>query len=85
MKMPNYLKKKLKDGMIKEFRNENLILVTKFFCTSLVLDILQANFSPSGKDPMSSKKFTVPEPSRLITPKETNQRWLMGKDLNIIL
>ena len=64
MKMPSCLKKKLKDGMIKEFRNENLTLVIKFFCTSLVSDILQANFFPNGKALISSKKFTVLELSR---------------------
>ena len=40
LKLPSCLKKRLKDGMIKEFRNENLISVIKFFCTSLVSDIL---------------------------------------------
>jgi hypothetical protein len=71
--------------MIKEFKNENLILVTKFYCKILVLDILQASFSPNGKGHTLSNRFTVLEPSRSITQMELIRRWLMGKELNIIL
>ena len=45
MKILNYIKKKLNNGMIKEFINENSILVIKFFYTSLLSDILQINSS----------------------------------------
>ena len=38
--MPNYLKKKLKDGMIEEFKNRNSKWVSKFYCTTLVSDFL---------------------------------------------
>ena len=34
MKMPNYLKKKLKDGMTKEAKSGSLKLENKFFCTT---------------------------------------------------
>ena len=36
MKMPNYLKKKLKDGMIKESKSGNLKQENMFFCTTLI-------------------------------------------------
>ena len=48
MKILNYIKKKLNNGMIKEFINENSILVIKFFYTSLLSDILQINSSKWG-------------------------------------
>ena len=54
--MPSCLKKKLKDGMIKEFRNENLILVIKFFCTSLVSDILLGKLLSKWEGPYIIKE-----------------------------
>ena len=57
MKMPNYLKKKLKDGMAKESKSGNSKLENMFFCTTLILDSLQGNSSPNGKDPMLSRRF----------------------------
>ena len=60
MKIPICLKKKLKDGMIKEFKNVSLKLENIFFCTTLVLDSLQENSSPNGKDPMSSRRSIDP-------------------------
>ena len=64
MKMPNYLKKKLKDGMTKEFKSVSLKLENMFFCTTLVLDFLQESSSRNGKAPMSSRRFIGPEPSK---------------------
>ena len=75
MKMPNCLKKKLKDGMIEEFKNGNSKWVSKFYCTTLVSDFLQENFSLNGKDHISSKKFTTPELSKSTTPKAPTQEW----------
>ena len=79
MKMPSCSKKKLKDGMIKEFKRGNLMQVTKFYWKTLVLDFLQENFSLNGKDHTSSRKFIVLELSRLIMPRAQIQRWLMGQ------
>ena len=85
MKMPNYLKKKLKDGMTKESKSGNSKLVNMFYCTILVLDFLRENFFPNGKDHISSKKFIALELSRLIMPKVLTRRWSMGKELSTIL
>ena len=49
MKMQNYLNKKLKDGMTKEFKSMSLKLENMFFCTTLVLDFLQESSSLNGK------------------------------------
>ena len=57
-------KENLKDGMTKEFKSVSLKLENMFFCTTLVLDSLQANSSPNGKVPMSSRRFTGLEPSK---------------------
>jgi hypothetical protein len=75
MKMPSYLKKRSKDGMIKESKNENSKWVSKFYYTTLVSDFLQENFSPNGKDPISSKKFTIPKLSKSTTPKAPTREW----------
>ena len=64
MKMPNYVKKKLKDGMTKESKSGNSKLANMFYCTILVLDFLQENFSPNGKDHISTKRFTALELSK---------------------
>ena len=64
MKMPSYLKKKLKDGMIKESKSMSSKLEYMFFCTTLVSDSLQENSSPNGKDPMLSRRFIDPELSK---------------------
>ena len=77
MKMPSYLKKKLKDGMIKESKSVSLKLENMFFCTTLVLDSLQENSSPNGKDPMLSRRFIDVEPSKQIMPKVLTRRLSM--------
>ena len=64
MKMQNYSKKKLKDGMIKESKSVSLKSENMFFCTTLVSDSLQENSSPNGKDPMSSRRSIDPELSK---------------------
>ena len=69
MKMQSYLKKMLKDGMIKESKSGSSKLQNMFFCTTLISDSLQENFSPSGKDHILSRLFIVLEPSRSIMPK----------------
>ena len=84
MKMPNYFKKRLKDGMTKESKSANSRWVSMFYCTILVLDFLQENFSLNGKDQISLKKFIVQEPLRLIMPKPQIQGWSMDKELSII-
>src|SRR3989337_719368 len=82
MKMPNYLKKKLKDGTTKESKTGNSKLENMFFCTTLVLDSLQGNFSLNGKDHILLRGFIALEPSKLIMPKVLTRRWSMGKELN---
>ena len=84
MKMPYYSKKKLKDGMIKVSKSRNSKLENMLFCTTLVLDFLQENFFPNGKDHILSKRFIVLEPLRSIMSKAPIQRWLMGKELSTI-
>ena len=64
MKIQNYSKKKLKGGMTKEFKSVSLKLDNMFFCTALVLDILQESSSRNGKAHMSSRRFTGLEPSK---------------------
>ena len=57
MKMQSYSKKRLKDGMIKESKSVSLKSENMFFCTTLISDSLQENFSPNGKDLMLSRRF----------------------------
>ena len=38
-------------------KSASLKLENMFFCTTLVLDSLQENSSPNGKDPMLSRRF----------------------------
>ena len=64
MEMPSYLKKKLKDGMIKESKSGNSKLGNMFFCTTLISESLQGNSSPNGKDLMSSRRSIGPEQSK---------------------
>ena len=87
MRMPKYLKKKLKDGMIRESKNVSLELENLFFCTTLVSDSLQANFSTNGKDRMLSRRFIYPEPSKYIMPKVVNgqriKHYILGTSINV--
>ena len=64
MKMQSYLKKKLKDGMTKEFKSVSLKSESMFFCRTLILDFLQESSSRNGKAHMSSRRFTGLEPSK---------------------
>src|SRR5215216_3211289 len=53
MKMPSYLKKKLKDGMIKESKSVSSKLENMFFCTTLVSD------SCHSRNPSSNNYSTM--------------------------
>jgi hypothetical protein len=55
MKMLDFLKRRLKSGLIGEFLRENSMLVRKFYCIGLVSNFLQENYSRNGKDPLLSK------------------------------
>jgi hypothetical protein len=55
MKMLDFLKRRLKSGLIGEFLRKNSMLVRKFYCIGLVSDFLQENYSQNGKDPLLSK------------------------------
>ena len=70
--------------MTKEFKSGNSQLVKMFYCTTLVLDFLQENFFPNGKELTLSKRFIVLELLRSIMPKALIQRWSMGKELRTI-
>ena len=84
MKMPNYSKKKLKDGMTKESKRGNSKFGNMFFCTTLILDSFHGNFSPNGEDHILWKRFIALELSRSIMLKVLNQRWSMDNELNTI-
>ena len=51
MKMPSYLKKRLKDGMIKESKSMSSKLENMFFCTNLVSDSLQKKLLSKWEGP----------------------------------
>jgi hypothetical protein len=53
MKMLNFLRRKLRSGMIEELLKENLMLGIKSYCIGLVSDFLQGNCSQNGKGHMS--------------------------------
>ena len=57
----NYSNKKLKDGMTKESKSMSLKSKNMFFCTTLVLDSLQENYSPNGK----GRTLSVSKPADL--------------------
>ena len=81
MKMPSYLKKKLKDGMIKKSKSVSSKLENIFFCTTLILDSLQENSSQNGKAPMLSRRFIGLEPSKWEGPyaEGTNPKVVNGQ------
>ena len=64
MKMQNYSNKKLKDGMIKESKSVSLKSENMFFCTTLISDSLQENFSQNGKGPYVIEEVFGLEPSK---------------------
>jgi hypothetical protein len=75
MKMPNSLKRKLKNGMIGGLSKENLILGIKSYCIGLVSDSLQGNYSRNGKDHMLSRRCIVQEQSKLALSKAMPRKW----------
>jgi len=78
-KMPSYLKRKLKDGMINESKSVSSKLENMFFCTTLVSDSLEENFSLNEKAHILSRKFIVLEQLRSIMTKAQIRRWSTGK------
>jgi hypothetical protein len=59
MRMPDFSKRKLSNGMIREFLKESFMSVRKFYCIGLVSDFLQGNYSLNGKDHMLLWKCTA--------------------------
>jgi hypothetical protein len=57
-------KEKVKIWHDKRIQKGNSKWVSMFYCTILILDFLQENFSLNGRGHMSSKKFIAPEPSK---------------------
>ena len=65
MKMLDFSKKNLRDGMIEEFSSESSMLVNMFFCIGPVSDFLQENYSLNGKDLMLLWRYIVQVLSKL--------------------
>ena len=80
MKILNYIKKKLNNGMIKEFINENSILVIKFFYTSLLSDILHINSSKWG-DPYIVEEVYCSGAIKINNSKENNLKVVNGQKI----
>jgi hypothetical protein len=59
MRMPDFLKRKSSNGMIREFLKESFMLVRKFYCIGLISNFLQENNSLNGKDHMLLWKCTA--------------------------
>jgi hypothetical protein len=57
--MPDFLKKKSSNGMIREFSRESFMLVRKFYSIGLISNFLQENYSRNGKDPLLLNKCIV--------------------------
>ena len=55
-------KEKVKRWHDKRIQKQEFKFVNMFFCTTLVLDSLQENFFPNGKDLILSKWFIILEP-----------------------
>ena len=60
MKTLDFLKRKLRNGMIEEFLRESSMLVSMFYCIGLVSDFLQENYSQNGKDFLLLKRCIAP-------------------------
>ena len=79
MKIPNYSKKKLRDGMTKEYKSGNSMLVNMFYCTILVLDFLQENFFPNGKGTYIIKEVYRPGATKINNAEGTNPNMVNGQ------
>jgi hypothetical protein len=75
MKMLNFLRRKLRSGMIEELLKENLMLEIKSYCIGLVSDFLQGNYSQNGKDRMSSWRCIVQGKLKLVLCKAMPHKW----------
>jgi hypothetical protein len=69
MKMLNFLRRKLRSGMIEELLKENLMLGIKSYCIGLVSEFLQENYFQNGKDLMSLWRCIVLEQLKLVLCK----------------
>ena len=79
MKMQNYLKRKLKDGMTKEFKSVSLKLENMFFCTTLILDSWQENSSQNEKAPYVIEGVYRSIAIKINNSKGTNPRVVNGQ------
>jgi hypothetical protein len=66
MRMPDFLKRKSSNGMIREFLRESFMLARKFYCIGLVSEFLQKNYFLNGKDHMLLWKCTAEVLLRLL-------------------
>ena len=80
-------KEKVKTWHDRRIQNGNSKLENMFFCTILVLDYLQENFSLNGKDHILSRRLIALELSRSIMPKVVNgqrmKHYISGTPINV--
>ena len=83
MKMPNYSKKKLKDGMIKESNSGNSKLENTFFCTTRFRFFVGKLLS-KWEGPYIIEEVYRSGAIEINDVEGTNRRWSMDKELSTI-
>jgi hypothetical protein len=92
MKMPNYVKKKLKDGMTKEFKSGNSKWVSMFYCTILVLDFFAGKLLSKWEGPYIIEEVYQSGAIKINNPEGTNpmvvngqriKHYILGTPINV--
>ena len=79
MKMPSCLKKKLKDGMTKEFKSVSLKLENMFFCTTLVLDFFAGKLLSKWQGPYVTEEVYQSGAIKINNVEGTNSKVVNGQ------
>ena len=79
MKMQSYSKKKLKDGITKEFKSVSLKLENMFFCTTLVLDFFAGKLISKWEGPYIIEEVYRSGALKINNSEGTNQKVVNGQ------
>lgn len=72
-------KEKVKDGMIKGYKNENLMLIIMFYYTIVVLDFFAVKFLSKREGPYNIKEVCHSRAIKINNAEGTNPKVVNGQ------
>jgi hypothetical protein len=81
MRMPDFLKRKSSNGMIREFLRENFMLVRKFYCIGLVSDFFAGKLLSKWEGPFVIEEVYRSGAIKIASLKDNTMQVVNGQRL----